>query len=53
MHEFLFRRGAAYGLAGMIKGLGILSLKQHDVMNLLAEGMQDKKNFKRREGKKK
>ncbi|ODN04906.1 Translational activator GCN1 [Orchesella cincta] len=44
------RRGAAYGLAGLIKGLGILSLKQHDIMNMLANGMQDKKDFKRREG---
>lgn len=44
------RRGAAYGLAGLIKGLGILSLKQHDIMNMLATGMQDKKDFKRREG---
>jgi hypothetical protein len=46
-----FRRGAAFGIAGMIKGLGILSLKQHDIMNILAKGMQDKKNFKHREGK--
>lgn len=44
------RRGAAYGLAGLIKGLGILSLKQHDIMNMLANGMQDKKDFKKREG---
>ncbi|CAG7827579.1 unnamed protein product [Allacma fusca] len=44
------RRGAAYGLAGLIKGLGILSLKQHDVMNVLANSMQDKKNYKYREG---
>ena len=48
---FNFRRGAAYGLAGIIKGLGILSLKQHDVMNVLATSMQDKKNYKHREGK--
>lgn len=44
------RRGAAYGLAGLIKGLGILSLKQHDIMNMLANAMQDKKDFKKREG---
>ena len=37
-------------MAGLIKGLGILSLKQHDVMNVLATSMQDKKNYKHREG---
>jgi len=44
------RRGAAYGLAGLIKGLGILALKQLDIMNALTEAMQDKKNPKHREG---
>jgi len=44
------RRGAAYGLAGLTKGLGILALKQLDVMNTLTDAMQDKKNPKHREG---
>ena len=44
------RRGAAYGLAGLIKGLGILALKQLDIMNTLTDAMQDKKNPKHREG---
>ena len=44
------RRGAAYGLAGMVKGLGILSLKQQDVIGTLTAAIQDKKNFKHREG---
>jgi len=44
------RRGAAYGLAGLTKGLGILALKQLDIMNTLTEAMQDKKNPKHREG---
>lgn len=46
-------QGAAYGIAGIIKGLGILSLKQLDVMGRLTEAIQEKKNFKYREGKKK
>ncbi|RDD44813.1 eIF-2-alpha kinase activator GCN1 [Trichoplax sp. H2] len=44
------RRGAAYGLAGIVKGLGILSLKQLNIMSALEEAIQDKKNYKRREG---
>lgn len=44
------RRGAAYGIAGIVKGLGILSLKQLDVMGKLTEAIQEKKNYKYREG---
>nr|XP_040228816.2 eIF-2-alpha kinase activator GCN1 [Anopheles coluzzii] len=44
------RRGAAYGIAGVVKGLGILSLKQLDIMSKLTQYIQDKKNFKYREG---
>jgi len=44
------RKGAAYGLAGLIKGLGILALKQLDVMTRLTEALQDKKNQRHREG---
>ncbi|XP_055638459.1 eIF-2-alpha kinase activator GCN1 [Toxorhynchites rutilus septentrionalis] len=44
------RKGAAYGIAGIVKGLGILSLKQLDIMTKLTAHIQDKKNFKCREG---
>nr|XP_009858208.1 eIF-2-alpha kinase activator GCN1 [Ciona intestinalis] len=44
------RKGAAYGLAGMVKGLGIISFKQLDIMPKLTEAIQDKKNFRHREG---
>ena len=44
------RKGAAYGLAGLVKGLGILSLKQLDIMTKLTEALQDKKNHRHREG---
>lgn len=44
------RRGAAYGLAGIVKGLGIPSLKQFGVMAKLQESIKDKKNYRHREG---
>lgn len=44
------RKGAAYGLAGMVKGMGILALKQLDIMTKLTDAIQDKKNYKHREG---
>ncbi|KAG8596974.1 hypothetical protein GDO81_002124 [Engystomops pustulosus] len=48
--KYAERKGAAYGLAGLVKGLGILSLKQQEMMTTLTEAIQDKKNFRRREG---
>ncbi|XP_030743287.1 eIF-2-alpha kinase activator GCN1 [Echinops telfairi] len=48
--KYAERRGAAYGLAGLVKGLGILSLKQQEMMATLTDAIQDKKNFRRREG---
>lgn len=44
------RRGAAYGIAGIVKGLGILSLKQLEIMSKLTQQIQEKKNYKSREG---
>ena len=44
------RKGAAYGIAGLVKGLGILSLKQLDIMGKLTEAITNKKNPTHREG---
>ena len=44
------RKGAAYGVAGIVKGLGILSLKQLDIMGKLTEAIMDKKVAAHREG---
>ena len=44
------RRGAAYGLAGLVKGFGIPSLKQYEIMSKLQESIEDKKNYRHREG---
>ena len=45
------RKGAAYGLAGIVKGMGILALKQLGIMTTLTHAIQDKKNYRHREGK--
>lgn len=44
------RKGAAYGLAGLVKGMGILVLKQLEIMSTLTGAIQDKKNYRHREG---
>ncbi|CAH1802155.1 unnamed protein product [Owenia fusiformis] len=44
------RKGAAYGLAGLVKGLGILALKQLNIMDTLTEAIQNKKSPRYREG---
>lgn len=36
------RRGAAFGLAGVVKGLGLPSVKRHKVMEALRSGVDDK-----------
>eukprot|EP00123_Amoebidium_parasiticum_P018627 comp24257_c0_seq1/m.44983 comp24257_c0_seq1/g.44983 ORF comp24257_c0_seq1/g.44983 comp24257_c0_seq1/m.44983 type:complete len:2647 (-) comp24257_c0_seq1:496-8436(-) len=48
--KFSERKGAAYGLAGVVKGLGILSLKQHNIITTLTTAIQNTKDTKHREG---
>lgn len=36
------RRGAAFGLAGVVKGLGISSLKKCGIATVLREGLADR-----------
>ena len=44
------RRGAAYGLAGAVRGLGISSLRQLGVMDALKAAIEDKASADAREG---
>lgn len=44
------RRGAAYGIAGLVKGAGIKSLATYDIMRTLIDAADDKKDPARREG---
>ncbi|SPO29720.1 related to translation activator GCN1 [Ustilago trichophora] len=48
--KYAGRRGAAYGLAGLVMGRGIGSIKEFDVMNKLSEAFDDAKNPTRRQG---
>ena len=36
------RRGAAFGLAGAIKGFGIRCLKTYGIMAILQQGLEDR-----------
>jgi hypothetical protein len=44
------RRGAAYGLAGIIKGCGISALKDYRIMSSLKAAIDDKKSTSSRQG---
>lgn len=44
------RRGAAFGLAGVVKGLGLSALKGRGIMEALKAGVDDKSNIHAREG---
>lgn len=44
------RRGNAYGLAGVVKGRGMATLKECDIMQKLKEAVENKKKYEYREG---
>ncbi|KAK4433125.1 protein ILITYHIA, partial [Sesamum alatum] len=44
------RRGAAFGLAGVVKGFGISCLKKYNVVTALRDGLSDRNSAKSREG---
>ncbi len=48
--SFSQRKGAAYGISGLVKGLGIPTLKQYNIMHELKEAIKNKKNYRHREG---
>jgi len=48
--NFGVRRGAAYGIAGVVKGIGILALKQNGVTERLKKAIENKKSARHREG---
>lgn len=48
--KFAARRGAAYGLAGIVKGKGVAALRQNRVMATLRSATEDKKSPEKRQG---
>ena len=48
--KYAVRRGAAYGLAGVIRGTGISGMKEFDVIQRLQAAEEDKKHFQARQG---
>ncbi|KAG7021005.1 Protein ILITYHIA [Cucurbita argyrosperma subsp. argyrosperma] len=44
------RRGAAFGLAGVVKGFGITSLKKYGIVSVIRDAFADRNSAKRREG---
>ncbi|KAF6151346.1 hypothetical protein GIB67_040619 [Kingdonia uniflora] len=52
MHSDMYgeRRGAAFGLAGLVKGFGISCLKKYGIVAVLQQGLEDRNSAKSREG---
>ncbi|KAJ7623265.1 armadillo-type protein [Roridomyces roridus] len=48
--KYAARRGAAYGLAGVLKGTGIAGMKEFDVIRRLKTATEDKKRYEPRQG---
>ena len=48
--KYASRRGAAYGLTGVVKGIGISGMKQFDVFHRLKGATEDKRQYEPRQG---
>ncbi|CZR59752.1 probable translation activator GCN1 [Phialocephala subalpina] len=48
--KYAARRGAAYGLAGIVHGTGISALREYRIMSTLKGGIENKKDVNHREG---
>ncbi|CAH8528666.1 unnamed protein product [Schistosoma mattheei] len=49
-NNYAERHGAAHGIAGIARGLGIMSLKHHGIIDKIIPALDDTKVAKRREG---
>ncbi len=48
--KYAARRGAAYGLAGLVKGKGVSALREYRIMSSLKSAIENKKDQIRRQG---
>jgi len=48
--KYASRRGAAYGLAGVLKGTGIGGIKEYNIVNRLKTAAEEKKRYEPRQG---
>lgn len=48
--KYAARRGAAYGLAGIVAGKGISALREYRIMSALKSAVEDKKDSNHRQG---
>lgn len=48
--KYASRRGAAYGLAGIVKGKGVLALREYRIMSTLRSAIENKKEQNHRQG---
>ncbi|EMD33195.1 hypothetical protein CERSUDRAFT_142825 [Gelatoporia subvermispora B] len=48
--KYAARRGAAYGLAGIIQGVGISAIKDYNIVERLKAATEDKKRYEPRQG---
>jgi hypothetical protein len=48
--KYAIRRGAAYGLAGILRGTGIAGMKEFDVISRLRAAAEEKKRYEPRQG---
>ncbi|KAK2882392.1 hypothetical protein FQN49_000395 [Arthroderma sp. PD_2] len=48
--KYAARRGAAYGLAGIVRGKGVLALRDFGIMSRLTEATENKKESNQRQG---
>ena len=48
--KYAARRGAAYGLAGVVRGKGLTSLRESRIMSTLKAATEDKKDVNQRQG---
>lgn len=48
--KYSVRKGAAYGLAGVVKGVGISALSEYDIIRSLTAAAENKRDAKMRQG---